>query len=174
MEFTEIRDIALKKTGATIEDVEDALRFIHNSYIQPSAKIQKTAEYTVSAESVSLSDIADDIYKINWVKAKGEVPLLNDDDTESYGVRRYGDTVYFQHINTGTVLTISYQQRLKGIGDIPEIEEEWHDLYWLGAVAVLDLEFMPIFLERLSEFRNYMIRKSRPAGFRVKQRLWGW
>jgi hypothetical protein len=192
MDLTQIRDIVFRKTkGLTskpdVFDIDDALSMTHNTYIQPAAKIPETADYVTTAENetVKLASIAEDIYRIDSVQDvtgsdRGpNIALLNTEDTQGYGVRREGDTVYFQGIGSGVKVRFRYQKKLKMLGTgegqvtTPEIDERWHDLYWLGVVAMLDFNAYPFFQDRLSMFESERDRELRPRGRRIKARAWG-
>jgi len=178
MELTEIRDLVIRKTGKNdIDDVDDAISLVHKTYIQPAARIIKSFTYTTGqAEEIDLTDLAQDIYKIVQVDCNGvPLSLLNLNETDKFGVRRDGDKIYFQGVGSGKKLTFRYQAKLKELNKdnpVPEIDEDWHDLYWLGAVAILDLNWYALFQERLAKFKYEMFRKNRPRGGRVRVKPW--
>lgn len=191
MDLTQIRDIIIRKTKASnpdVFDIDDALSMVHDTYIQPVAKILASADYTTTAENeaVELASIADDIYRIDSVQNvtasdRGpDICLLNAGDTQGYGVRQKGDMLYFQGLGSGIKARVHYQKRLKKLGTgedqvlTPAIDEQWHDLYWLGAVAMLDLNAYAFFQDRLASFKAERERELRPRGGKIKARAWGW
>lgn len=192
MDLTQIRDIVFRKTkrfNPDIYDIDDALKLVHDTHIQPIAKVQGTADRTTteSDESVLLTTIASDVYRnrIDFIRNVSstdrgpEIPLLNANNTQDYGVRISAGTVYFQGIESGVKARFYYQKKLKSLGigtdrvTTPEIEEQWHDLYWLGAVAMLDVNYYPMFQDRLTKFKHEVERDLRPRGGKIKARVWG-
>ena len=190
MDLTQIRDIVFRKTkglNPDVDDIDDALKLVHDTYIQPIAKVQDTADYTTTEEdeSVLLTAIAADVYRIDFIRKvtstdRGpDIPFLNANNTQDYGVRLNAGTVYFQGIESGVIARFYYQKKLKSLGSAtdqattPEIDEQWHGLYWLGAVAMLDLNLYPMFQDRLTEFKHEAERDLRPRGGKIKARVWG-
>lgn len=187
MELREIQNmIGLKVQGLgpvpSPEEMKTAIDAVQRMYIQPVAKIRATADYTTTkgSDSVDLSLIADDIYKINFIQDVTSEPvgvdILVEDDTLGYGIRLSGDTVHFQRVSAGKTFRFFYEKRLRNLGPnenetrVPDIGEDWHDLYWLGVVALLDPN--PVkearFREKLDEFRYESARRSRHV------RVGGW
>lgn len=179
MELTEIRDAVMERTGIVNPyTIDDAINAVQTAYIQPIERQFKTASHKVEDSTATLSDVADDIYRIDRVvKGKEKVPLLNpNDQSDEYGVRQEGDTLHFQSIKKGSNLEFHYEKKLKRLGSgpdevtVPEIDEGWHMLYWMGAVAMLDSEFFQVFEERLERYRQERVRLTRPRAMIAKTR----
>lgn len=185
MDLTQLRDRVfrrLKNPYIDTEDIDDEMNMVQRAYIQPVARLQKSTTYTTTEdnEEVELAALAPDIYHITFITDNGrEVPLLKSRDIGNYGARVYGDKLSLQGIGAGQVLAIDYEKQLKSLGlnegevTEPEIEEQWHDLYWLGALAMLEPErYYPVFQDRLREFKFDRNKKCRVHGGRIKHRLW--
>lgn len=192
MELREIEAMIRLKTRhlgpePTPEEIKTALDAIQRLSIQPVAKVRGTADYTTTkaSDSVPLSAVATDIYKINMVTevtdGRGrDIGLVNEDDFLSTGVRRSADTLYFQGIEAGKTVRLYYEKRLRPLGrdtgqvSTPDIDADYHDLYWLGVAGFLDPD--PVqelrFRERLGEFTALRDRATRPRGRRVHTQPW--
>ena len=176
MDLTQLRDRVFKKLSLirnvprlNADDIDDEINMAQRQYIQPAAKLQAMAEYTTTAqdEAALLSDIAPDIYRITQINDitqnyPAEVPLLKSKDSALiYGARLYAGILHLQGIAAGRRLEVAYERRLKDLGEgsldvtTPEIDEQWHDLYWMGALALILPEMhYPLFADRLNAFRK--------------------
>jgi len=178
MDLTEIRDIVMMKThNYNVDETDDAIRLVQRTYIQPIARLNKTATYTTDgSDSININKVANDIYKINQVvDGKNTIPLVNVDEVDRYGIRRDGNTLHFQGISSGRELRFHYQAQLNELNadhTVPDIDEDWHDLYWLGAAAIIKPDMFPLFQDRLTYFKNQMVRKDRPRGTRARVGPW--
>jgi len=127
-----------------------------------------TVDYT-EEDSMLLTTIASDIYKITAIKEVigagiyGDIPFRSFEDGDRIGVRLYNDRLYFQGIPAGTPLAVHYWKTLSELGSgsgqvaTPEIPAQWHDLYWLGALALLrPAEWYSQFAARLDAFTQEM------------------
>lgn len=188
MDLTIIRDRILNRSGSSMqpEEIDDEINFAQSTYIQPLAKLQTEAQYTTIAtdETVPLISIATDIYEITSINdiSTGfplNVPLLKSKDSgATYGARKYGDNLFLQSITAGVVLNVAYDCKLKRLGagvdevTTPEIEERWHDLYYLGALALIIPEkYYPLFQDRLSAFSRERTRQTKWLGGSAKIKL---
>lgn len=191
MDLTQIRDRIMKITGhKDADDVDDGINMVQRQYIQPAAKLQATAQYTTIAqdEAIPLASIATNIHEITQIRdiTAGAnfpipVPLLKGKDVGGlYGARKYGDIVYLRHIRAGTVLDVAYEQRLRDLGGgaeqvtTPDIDEGWHDLYWLGALGVMMPEkHYPLFKDRLDAYNKERTRQTKWLGGSARIKLRG-
>ena len=189
MDLTQIRDRIMKITGhKDADDVDDEINMVQRQYIQPAAKLQATAQYTTIAqnEAIPLASIATNIHEITQISDitaganfPTPVPLLKGKDVGGlYGARKYGNTVHLRHIGAGTVLSVAYEQRLQDLGGgegrvtTPEIEERWHDLYWLGALALIIPEkHYPLFKDRLDAYGKERTRQTKWLGGSARIKL---
>lgn len=139
-----------------------------------------TADYT-NVVVVALSTIATDIYRINFIvditssTIWNNVNNLPDFEAEKPGVRLFNDKVYFHGLAEDRTLLFGYHKKLTDLSatnQTPEIEEQWHDLYWLGGIALIDLNRMPLFLDRLREFKLDRLDEVRPHGQKLKIKGW--
>ena len=192
MHLTEIRERVHRQTAwmpeaPTWEDIDAALSQVQYMYIQPVAKVRETADYTPTDEEVSLADVASDIYRLDFVQditngadSTTTIDILNDDDLTGYGIRLLGDdSIVLQNVSLGRTLRFFYQKRLRDLGTYagmvaePDIDPQWHDLYWMGAVAEFDERRAARFYDRLEAFKRDRNKRRRPAGWHVRmQRTW--
>ena len=192
MHLTDIRERVHRQTAwmpdaPTWEDIDAAISQVQDMYIQPVAKVRETADFTPTAREVLLSDIAPDIYRLDFVQdittgeeSVREIPILNDDDLHNYGIRVLGDaSIVLQNVSLGRTLRFFYQKRLRELGTYsgmvvePDIDPQWHDLYWMGAVAEFDHRRESRFRDRLRDFERDRNKRRRPAGWHVRmQRTW--
>ncbi len=135
----------------------------------------------VAEERLPLSDLAADIYEIDYIRdiTRGlpglDVSLLEPYDNFRYqGVQLYNGVLKFRNIDARSVLRFYYYQRLSRLGsgpgevDVPEIDARWHDLYWKGAIAQFDETKYPLFMNRLSAFELERIDEVRQVPVRQK------
>lgn len=135
-----------------------------------------TADY-MNVVVTDLADIASGIYRISFVADMTtgtrwqEQALLNDFYTEGYGVRLFNNKLYFHGMPEGRTLLIGYYRRLSDLDELgvrePEIDAQWHDLYWLGAIAMIEPQYYALFMDRLREFKMETIEGGRPDGQRI-------
>jgi hypothetical protein len=143
-----------------------------------------TVNYTTE-NSIKLTDIAADIYllsAVKWVNGGNryaEIPLLPAEDSISAGLRRYNDRVYLQGYPGEMHLAVQYWRLLSDFGTAtgqittPQIAALWHDLYWVGALAVLNpTGYMALFLNRLEAYEREQHRTFNPPGARMKPMRW--
>ena len=190
MDLTQLRDRVFKKLSLirnvprlNADDIDDEINMAQRQYIQLAAKLQAMAEYTTTAqdEAALLSDIAPDIYRITQINDitqnyPAEVPLLKSKDSSLiYGARLYAGILHLQGITAGRRLEVAYEQRLKDLGEgslevtIPEIDERWHDLYWLGALAlIVPTMYYQLFTDRLNAFRKERARETSWLGGKAR------
>ena len=170
-------------SGGEIEE-DDAnyptIDYDAGSIVFAIAEPDVTADYT-NVVVTTLTDIATDVYRINFIAdiTSGtrwdNVEMLPDFDADGPGVRLSNGKLYFHGINEDQTFLIGYHVKLTDLSATnatPEIDEQWHDLYWMGAVAMLNPQYMPMFLDRLKEFKLDRIAESRPHGRRMK--VGGW
>ena len=158
-----------------------AVNYDAGSMIFDAGEPDVTADYT-SVVVVSLTDIANDIHRINFIAdiTNGtrwdNVNLLLDFDACSHGVRVSNGKVYFHGITEGRTLLFGYHVKLTDLSATnvtPEIDEQWHDLYWLGAAAMINPErYYALFQDRLREFKLDRISESRPHGQKLRVKGW--
>jgi len=189
MDLTEIRNRVMKVTDhLNVDDVDAEINMVQRQYVQPVAKIPGEATYTTLEDNEELdvaADIADDVYLFNFIRditldnRGSPVPLLKDSDTRTYGARYHNGKLALLGIGEGRKLLIAYYKRLASIGEglneviVPEIPEQWHDLYWIGAAAMINPErYYGLFQDRLREFKLERIRDARPYGARINLRGW--
>ena len=142
----------------------------------PSTHADVTADYeTLVVERTS--DIATDIYELNFISDVTDgtrwpgVNLLNDFETQEPGIRRHNDRLYFHSINGERTLKIGYHKEITDLSETnatPEIDAQWHDLYWLGACAMIDPQYYGLFTDRLREYKLEVLSESRPHGQKMK------
>lgn len=143
-----------------------------------------TVDYTTE-DSIRLTSLASDIYQITAIKqiltggGYGEIPFLPYDDADSFGIRLYNDRLYFQGVTEGTALAFHYWKALSELGTAsgqvttPEIDARWHDLYWLGALAMLLPEkWLVQFDNRLEAYKRDIIDRDNPRGLRRQPMQW--
>jgi len=196
MDLTQLRNRVLKKLSVVgnvprlnADDIDDEINMAQRQYIQPVAKLQAMAEYTTTArdEAALLSDIAPDIYRITQISDitqnyPAEVPLLKSKDSDRiYGARLYAGILHLQGIAAGRRLEVAYERRLTDLGEgsldvtTPEIDERWHDLYWLGALALIAPEmYYQLFTDRLIAFRKERASETSWPGGKARINLRGW
>jgi hypothetical protein len=189
MELTEIRNRVMNITGHLDVDYIDAeINMVQRQYIQLVARIPGEVTHTTSEDNEELdvaADIAGDVYLFNFIRDitlnnRGAlVPLLKDSDASAYGARYHNGKLALLGVGEGRKLLIAYYKRLADIGEgageviVPEIPEQWHDLYWLGAAAMINPErYYALFQDRLRDFKLERISESRPHGQRQKVRGW--
>lgn len=178
MDLTQLRERTLRGVAnaqilVTLEDVDDALNMVQRQFIQPEARMEATALYvTQELDNVEYVQITD-LYELRFIKDETEaqpgtdVAILNSYDSYRAGVRRFADTFYLQRMGPNRKFRFFYYQILPDLGvtsPYPVIDERWHDLYWMGAVAHLDPTnptMMGIFRDRLIEYRNERRRMGR-------------
>lgn len=190
MDLTELRNRVLRKLehlGINVDDVDAELNMVQRQYIQPYARMPGTVQHTTTDQNevVLLGDIAEDIYRINFITdvtgGKGlwiEVPLVSDFSVISRGARVHDGSLYLQGIDKEKTLTIAYWKKLRelGVGEnlttIPDVPEQWHDLYVTGAVAMIESTYYPMFSAQHQEFRRERLKESRPLKARSVYKGW--
>lgn len=187
MDLTEIRNRVMRVTGhRDVDDIDSEINMVQRQYIQPIAKVTKEVVYTTvdANETVDVKgSIADDLYVINFIRditareAGTPVPLLGDSTDSRFGARYHNGELEFVGIPAVRKLLISYYKLLKDLDErdaiVPEIPEQWHDLYWMGAAAMLSPErFFSLFQDRLLEFKRERTKQTRPHGARMTVRGW--
>lgn len=187
MDLTDLRQRVIRETRVlpmlpSIEDIDDALNMVQRTYIQPIAKVECTSTYTTT-ESDHLEFVKiTDMYQLRFVQDETagtpgfSVTILNQDETSgmegdrSQGIRLHSDTFYIQNYDAGTKFKFYYYSRLKDLGTgtaettVPEINEQWHDLYWLGAASWLypqNQMLLNSFYQRLDAFRADRLKRGR-------------
>lgn len=176
-----IRETRLLPTPPSVEDIDDAINMVQRTYIQPLAKVEMTKAYTTTSDDEETYTITD-MYQVRFVKDEtGGTPgtpvtILNQDETEGnegdryQGVRLYGDAFTIHQYDRGTRLKFYYHRRLSdlgtGAGDTtePQINEQWHDLYWLGAASWFypqNQMLLNSFYQRLEAFRADRLKRGR-------------
>ena len=139
-----------------------------------------TADYH-NVVVADVSDVATDIYRIQFISdiTTGtrwrNIPLLRDFDTGAAGIRFFNSKFYFHGVSPGRTFLVGYHKVLTDLSvahQEPEIDERWHDLYWLGAIAMTDPDLYPQFVERLKAFREDRLEESRPSGQRIQPGGW--
>lgn len=189
MELIEIRNRVIKelkkrKLDYDIDDIDDAVNTVNRQHIQPVALLGKQVEYTTTEdnEEIAISTLGTDIYKIDFVRdvsyyePGSRIEVINTEDTLlERCIRRTENTLYLYNIDAGTKLNFYCHQKLKKIGPgegetlTPEINEAWHDLYWLGALAEFDISILPVFMQRLSVFTSDRREKTGQKYFMVRK-----
>lgn len=189
MDLTEIRNRAMRVTDhLNVDDVDAEINMVQRQYIQPLAKIPGEVTYTTleANEEIDVAtDLAEDVYLFNFIRditldnRGSPVPLLKDSDASAYGARYHNGKLAFLGVGAERKLLIAYYKRLANIGEgpneviVPEIPEQWHDLYWLGAAAMINPErYYGLFQDRLTEFKRERTRDTRPYGARINLRGW--
>lgn len=168
--------------------VDDEINMVQRQYIQPVAKIPGDVLHTTTEADEELdvaTDIAADVYRLNFIRditinERGTpVPLLMDSKTSAYGARYHNGMLFLSGVQAERDLFIAYYRRLSPLGEgageviVPEIPEQWHDLYWMGAAAMIVPErFYQFFVDRLREFERERTRETRPLGSRMNVRGW--
>ncbi len=185
MDLTEIRNRVMRRAGVQlVDDVDDEINMVQRQYIQPVAAIHEEAEYetTEADEEIVLTALANDIYRLNYIidithHDRGiSVPLLHESRTEKIGARRQGSKIRFVGIQAERKLLVAYHKQLKELGTMagqvsePEIPEQWHDLYWMGALSMFIPDYFPIFQDRLREFKLERKLEGKPYGMPMKVR----
>jgi len=172
-----------------VDDIDAEINIVQRQYIQPLARLPGEATCTTleANQGVDMAaEIAADIYRLNFVRditfsSRGRVmPLLGDSSTNAYGARYHNGRLVFVGVPAGRKLLITYYRLLTTLGEgtdeaiVPDIPEVWHDLYWLGAAAMINPErYYPLFQDRLREFKLDRISETRPHGTRVRaSRRW--
>ena len=148
------------------------------------AQADVTIDYETE-DSVLKTAIASDLYRMAAVKiilsggSYTDIPLLPYSDADHTGLRQYNDRIYFQGIVAGQMLAIQYWRKLSDLGtatgqvSTPQIDEQWHDLYWMGALSMLrPQEWMGQFLDRLDAFKRDRIDLDSPHGGRRRPIRW--
>jgi len=172
------------------EEIDDALNATQQVYIQPVARERAKATHTISsaehqAKQLALGDVMIDLYELDFVKDETHglpgttVSVLSPSDAQHAGIRIIGDTLYLFGQSAGNVLAFYYFRKLKDLGTateqvtVPEIDERWHDLYWLGAVVDLVAGHARTeqFFTRLAEFRAERQRAQYAGPRRTRPRV---
>lgn len=187
MDLTDLRQRVIRETRIlpnppSVEDIDDALNMVQRTYIQPIAKQECTSTYTTTEtddlEFVKITDM----YQLRFVQDETAgtpgfpVTILNQDETQGnegdryQGLRIHADTIYIQNYDAGIKLKFYYYSRLKDLGTggtettVPEIHEQWHDLYWLGAASWYypqNQMLLNTFYQRLDAFREDRLKRGR-------------
>ena len=147
-----------------------------------AATTDVTIDYTAH-EVIDKADLASDIYKIEFIRdiTNGlpgtDVAFVSSDDTLFKGVQETDGKLYFREIKAGSVYRFYYWKKLPRIGTAagevltPEIPEQWHDLYWMGAVAQFIPDYLAVFMGRLGDFASDRRDKTGQRAYRVKM-IW--
>ena len=186
MHLTEIISKVMSAVKASREDVDDALHLLHNTYIQPKARIPGVVTYTTTSETaIPIDELGnggeegdeinvyaiDHIFDLTYETAPRKVPLHGPETIRLPGVRVTEDTLHLQRIDANHTLEIHYFQKLSPLADVPEIESEWHDLYWLGASGLLGHERnLALFFDRLTAYDRHRREKATDPCFQVQLR----
>jgi len=185
MDLTEIRNRVMRRAGVQlVDDVDDTINMVQRQYIQPIAAIHEEVEHetTEADEEIDMTALASDIYRLNYIidithhdRGMG-VPLLHESHTGKIGARRQGGKIRFVGIQAERKLFIAYHKQLKELGTMsgqvsePEIPEQWHDLYWMGALSMFIPDYFPIFQDRLREFKLERKLEGKNYGMLMKAR----
>ena len=178
MELTIIRDRILNRLRdvnlINSSTIDEEINMVQRQYIQPVARLPGVAEYTTTKfdETVDKNTIAEDIYRFNIVtltntREEVRILLLDDYHIDGKGVRPVGNQVYFQNMKEGQELRFYYFKRLRDLGEgedqiqVPDIEDQWHDLYVMGVLATWLPDYYPMFREQLESFRKDRMEETR-------------
>lgn len=202
MDLTEIRNRVLKKLPDLDSfDVDDYINMVQRSHIQPYARVQREIDQVVEVTEIilgyGLTDYGNspygaaeinsppDLYKVIYMHEVSnsndikELPIINEKDKYSYGIRMFNDKIYLQAKPGTYTVRMGYHKKLKDLGPgnnkvtVPEIEDIWHDLYWLGVLALEnEAQYGNRFFRLLEDFKLERLRKVNPGTRKVKQRRW--
>ena|GEM_PF-5767598 len=139
-----------------------------------------TVDYTALEVLTVLTDLAGDIYEIDFVRDITDglpgIPVrVVETDNTLYSItpviQKTETELYLLNIEGSKILKFAYWKKLTMLSSsnaTPEISSEWHDLYWLGAVAQFDLNRMPVFLDRLEAFKRERRRFANTRAYKVE------
>lgn len=187
MDLVEIRNRVMRIVhNRNVDDIDAEINMVQRQYIQPVALVPGEKLHTTQTANETI-DLPGDAYRLNFIHDTtiadrgSNVPLLKDSDTNAYGARYHSGKLILLGIAAGRNLQIAYYRRLHDLGEgagevlTPGIPEQWHDLYWLGAVAMFDMDrFYILFQDRLREFKLDRINETRPYGARINPRRGWW
>ena len=142
--FNRLRQVPHLMQLPEVDDIDDILNHVQETYIQPVAKVEGIVDVELPAEGKEwiepqhfdgvprvfafegfcyIEDIAKDVYEIAHIRdiTKGlpglDVPLLDFADNWTYeGVQEYSGMVYFRNIPNNTLLRFQYFKKLRPLG----------------------------------------------------------
>jgi hypothetical protein len=139
--------------------------------LTPIAK--KESLLVTDTNTLNSYDLPDDLHEIGFVVANDtEYERIAFNDNENKGFKTWANTLFLQPAATDGSLQLYYYKKLahvSGSVDIPEIEEQFHDLFVLYTVAYN--QFMEEEPQKQADALNrYAIRKREFADYVRKTR----
>lgn len=184
MDLAEIRDRIMRKTHVqNVDELDADINLVQRQYIQPLARVINYLEHVTEDQDDEV-DLPEDYYKLHWARditdtRRGmDIPMISDSKGDRKGIRIANPKMQFLGIMPDRRIQVAYRKLLSDLGPgggvtEPEIPELWHDLYWLGVLAIQQPEgFFELFQDRLTAFKVEQENQAHPHGQTLQPRGW--